>query len=416
MSNMIINNLLEFINNTPTVFHCAENIVRKLSDAGFTERLPGEGALETGGKYYTVFGDSAVIAYQIPENGKITTLRVAAAHGDSPCFKLKPTPEISANGLTVLSTEKYGSMIYSGWLDRPLGIAGRVMTRNGDGVKSTVVRLSGTALIPNVSIHQNRNINSGFEYNASTDLKALWSGGGKPLYERIASAANVKKEDILDFDLFLYNPEPAIVWGEQGEFVSAPRLDDLQCVYAAVCGFLESGKSDHLKILCIFDNEETGSASAAGADSPILAETVREISDRFSVNFLSLAQRGRLLSADNAHALHPNRPELSDAADRPILNGGVVIKYNSSQRYITNAAGASELRLLCERSGVKYQLFTNRSDMPGGSTLGSLSSTQLPLTGVDVGIAQLAMHSCFETAGAEDTEQMLKLIRAFYQI
>lgn len=425
--------LIDFINNTPTVYHCAENIAEILRDSGFSERQPGQGKPAAGGKYFTVFGGSAVIAYAIPKSGRPASLRVTAAHGDSPCFKLKPTPEQSAGGLTMLSTEKYGGMIYSGWLDRPLGIAGRVIVRDvscgcgNDGgfprVKSINVRLDGSALIPNVAIHQNRNINSGFTYDPSKDLRALWTGdsGAKPLYDRIASSvsdrAEVRKEDILDFDLFLYNPEPGLIWGEHGELVSAPRLDDLQCVYAAMNGFLDSlsEEDERLRMLCVFDNEETGSSSCAGADSPLLVETVREIADAFSVNLLSLACGGRLLSADNAHALHPNHPELSDPADRPVLNGGVVIKYNASQKYITTASGAAEAKLLCERAGVKYQTFTNRSDLPGGSTLGSLSSTQLPLVGTDVGIAQLAMHSCFETAGAEDTESMQRFIEAFYR-
>lgn len=438
----MMDNLIDFINNTPTVFHCAENVSRMLLENGFSERQPGQGKLEAGGKYFTVFGGSAVIAYAVPGSGKPTSLRVAAAHGDSPCFKLKPTPEQTQSqgtgGLTMLSTERYGGMIYSGWLDRPLGVAGRVIVRDGcaEGsvdIKSINVRLDGTALIPNVAVHQNRNINSGFTYDPSKDLKALWTGnvGSKPLYDRIAAALSdktegvkikkkIKKEDILDFDLFLYNPEPGIIWGEKGEFISAPRLDDLQCVYAVAKAFLSAvsekdGRPGQLCMLCIFDNEETGSASCAGADSPLLAETVREIADAFSVNLLSLAQNGRLLSADNAHALHPNHPELSDQTDRPVLNGGVVIKYNASQKYITTAVGAAEAKLLCERAGVRYQTFTNRSDLPGGSTLGSLSSTQLPLLGTDVGIAQLAMHSCFETAGAEDTENMKRFIQAFYR-
>lgn len=410
------NKLIDFINETPTVFQCAENISRMLRENGFIERQPGKGKLVPGGKYYTVFGGSAVVAFTLPVSGKITSLRVAAAHGDSPCFKLKPTPELSVSGLTVLSTEKYGGMIYSGWLDRPLGIAGRAVVRDGQsGLKSVSVRLDGTALIPNVAVHQSRNINSGYTYDPCKDMKALWTGGTKPLYARIAGAAGVKKEDILDFDLFLFNPEPGIVWGERGEFVSAPRLDDLQCVYAAVRGFISSEESEHVRMLCVFDNEETGSASCAGADSPLLAETVREIAEAFSVSYLSLIQNGRLLSADNAHALHPNHPELSDAEDRPVLNGGIVIKYNASQKYMTNAEGAAEIKLLCERESIRYQCFTNRSDLPGGSTLGSLSSTQIPLTGADVGIAQLAMHSCYETAGAEDTAHMIRLMEAFYK-
>ena len=406
--------LLGFIHETPTAFHCAENVKRILLQNGFVLRNPGEGELSGGMKCCYVFGNSAVIAVELPKDMQNARLRVTAVHGDSPALKLKPTAECEVSSLTVLSTERYGGLINSSWLDRPLSIAGRIVFRDGDKVKSINVQPDGYAVIPNVAIHQNRKINSGFEYNPQTDLRALWSGSGKPLKKRLSEAAGVNEEDILDTDLYLVNGEKGMIWGAEGEFISAPRLDDLQCVYAGLCGFLSSNESKGIKIFTVFDSEEVGSRSVSGADSIILYETVREIADRFGLNVLQLSENGRLLSADNAHALHPLHPELSEPNDRPVMNGGVVIKYNSNQNYITNALGGAEFRLMCEKEGVKYQVFANRSDMAGGSTLGSISATQLPLTGVDIGVAQLAMHSCYETAGAHDTVALAEAVRAFY--
>ncbi len=413
MNTSINQNLLDLIKKSPTVYHCAENISSILEENGFVKRAPGEGKLEFGGKYFTVFADSAVIAYRIPESAEGAKLRVVASHGDSPCFKLKPKSEQSSGGVVRLMTEKYGGMIYSSWLDRPLKLAGRLSVRDGDGVKTVNVSPDGYAVIPNVAIHQNRKINSGFEYNPQTDLQALWSGGDTPLMKRLSEASGVAESDILDYDLFLINPDGGMLWGADGEFISAPRLDDLQCVYGTLMGFLDATPNENIQVFAMFDSEEVGSRSVAGADSMILTETVREIADALGLNLLSLALNGMLLSADNAHALHPNHPEMSDPIDRPVLNGGVVIKYNAAQNYITSSASSAFFRTLCEKNGVKYQTFVNRSDSPGGSTLGALSTTQLPIPGVDIGIAQLAMHSCYETAGALDTLDLIKAVTYF---
>ncbi len=406
--------LLDFIKKTPTAYHCAENVGKILTDAGFVRREVGKENIAPGGKYFTVFADSAVIAYRIPSEISEPKLKIVASHGDSPAFKLKPSAEQSFGEVVRLVTEKYGGMIYSSWLDRPLKIAGRIIVRDGEGIKSMNVMPKGFAVIPNTSIHQNRKINSGFEYNPQTDLQALWSEKEKPLMKRLSEASGVDENDILDCDLFLYNPDEGMLWGGNGEFISAPRLDDLQCVYSALCGFLDATPNRDIQVFAVFDGEEVGSRSASGADSLILTETVREICEKLGISMLSLALNGLMISADNAHALHPNHPELSDPVDRPRLNGGVTIKYNANQNYMTNAKGAALVKELCRKNGIKLQSFVNRSDMPGGSTLGSISSTQLPISGVDVGIAQLAMHSSFETSGAEDTEAMRKFISCFF--
>ncbi len=414
MNNSLNENLLDFIFSSPTVYHCAENISGILAKSGFVKREPGEGKLVPGGKYYTVFADSAVIAYRLPNDTPNAKLRVVASHGDSPAFKLKPKSEQVSNGAVRLMTEKYGGMIYSTWLDRPLRIAGRLTVRSDNGIKTVNVYPNGYAVIPNVAIHQNRKINSGFEYNPQTDLQALWTGGSTPLMSRLSEASGVPEQDIIDCDLFLVNPEKGMLWGSENEFISSPRLDDLQCVFSTLCGFLEAQPNENIQVYAMFDSEEVGSRSIAGADSLILTETIREISDSLGLNLLSLALNGMMLSADNAHALHPNHPEMSDPVDRPVLNGGVVIKYNASQNYITSSVGAAYIRELCRENGIKVQSFVNRSDSPGGSTLGNLSTTQLPIPGADIGVAQLAMHSSYETSGANDTEELKKLTAVFY--
>ncbi len=414
MKENINKDLLEFIKKTPTAYHCAENVAKMLSDAGFVRRESGQGELELGGKYFTAFADSAVIAYRIPSEINSPRLKIVASHGDSPAFKLKPSAEQSVCGVVRLMTEKYGGMIYSSWLDRPLKLAGRVIVKDGEGIKSINVMPDGYAVIPNVAIHQNRKINSGFEYNPQTDMQALWSGNGAPLMKRLSDASGVPENEILDYDLFLYNPDEGMLWGESGEFISAPRLDDLQCVYSTLCGFIDAPQNEDIQVFAVFDSEEVGSRSVSGADSLILTETVRELSDKLGLSLLSLSLNGIMLSADNAHALHPNHPELSDALDRPVLNGGVTVKYNASQNYMTNSRTSAIVREICRENGIKVQSFVNRSDLPGGSTLGSISSTQLPVSGADIGIAQLAMHSSFETSGAEDTENMKKFIICFF--
>ncbi len=406
--------LLEFIKKTPTAYQCAENAAKILSDAGFVRREAGQGKLELGGKYFTVFADSAVIAYRIPSELSAPKLKIVASHGDSPAFKLKPSSEQSSCGVVRLMTERYGGMIYSSWLDRPLKLAGRVIAKDGEGIKSVNVMPEGYAVIPNVAIHQNRKLNSGFEYNPQTDLQALWSENGTPLLKRLSDASGVPENEILDYDLFLYNPDEGMLWGDGEEFISAPRLDDLQCVYSTLCGFVDAVPNDDIQIFALFDNEEVGSRSVAGADSLILTETVREICGELDLNMLSLAVNGLMISADNVHALHPNHPELSDPIDRPVLNGGVTVKYNASQNYMTTARGSALVYKLCSENDIKVQKFVNRSDLPGGATLGSISATQLPISGVDVGIAQLAMHSSFETSGAKDTENMKKFITCFF--
>ncbi len=407
-------NLLGFIKNSPTVYHCAENVCKMLADAGFEKREPGDKKLKLGGKYFTVFADSAVIAYRLPSDISAPKLKIVASHGDSPAFKLKPSSEQGSCGVVRLMTEKYGGMIYSSWLDRPLKLAGRVIVKDGEVVKSINVMPEGYAVIPNVAIHQNRKINSGFEYNPQTDLQALWSQSETPLMKRLSDASGVPESDILDYDLFLYNPDEGIIWGADGEFVSAPRLDDLQCVYSTLCGFIDAPQNGDIQVFAVFDSEEVGSRSVAGADSLILTETVREICTSLDLDLLSLALNGMMVSADNAHALHPNHPELSDPVDRPSLNGGITVKYNASQNYMTTSRASALVREICRKNGIKVQNFVNRSDLPGGSTLGSISSTQLPVSGVDVGIAQLSMHSCFETSGAEDTENMKNFITCFF--
>ena len=428
MLNSFTERMASFIEASPTPYHAVENAISLLRQNGFTElSLENSASCAAGGKYYfsrtgfTHTGGTSLIAIALPSDtdGKPVAprgMRVCASHTDSPCFRLKPNAVMEGGEYCRLNTERYGGAINSTWLDRPLAVAGRVIVKDGNGARSVNVRLDGTVIIPNVAIHLNTQLNGGYSYTLNTDLVPLFSDANakSKFSERLANAAGCKEEDILDYDLSVYNPASPTVWGGNGEFISAPRLDDLQCVYASLEGFINAKPQNYAAVLALFDCEEVGSSCISGADSDLLGIAARLISESTQTSVHSLAAGGFLLSADNAHALHPNHPELADPTNRPVINGGIVLKYNSSKRYITDGESGAFVRLLCDRCGVKLQTYANRSDMPGGSTLGNISGTQLPLPGADIGLPQLAMHSSFETAGTKDGEELYALTRAFF--
>ena len=337
---------------------------------------------------------------------------MTAAHSDSPSFKIKENAELPGESDTRLSVEGYGGMLCASWMDRPLSIAGRAMVRTERGVAMRLVNLrEPTALIPNVAIHMNRDANNGMKYNFAVDMQPLYGGEKGGFRRRIAEAARVAEDDLLTHDLFLYNPQPGVAWGD---YISAPRLDDLQCAFASLQGFLTAEVSRSACVYCLFDNVEVGSETKQGAASTFLAETLERICDALGLTLRTMAASSFLLSCDNAHGVHPNHPEYADRNHTVRMNGGVVIKYNASQRYTTDAVSAALFQTVCERAGVPFQRYANRPDMAGGSTLGSIANTQVSLNTVDIGLAQLAMHSCFETAGAADTAYMVRALRAFF--
>ena len=411
--------LLDFISRSPTAFHAVENTARSLADAGFEELRETEGwALAPGARAFVRRNGSSLIAFRVPE-GVPAGLLLAAAHSDSPCFKLKESAALSSVGYVRLSVEKYGGMLCAPWMDRPLSLAGRVTLREGDRLVSRLVDLRRpVALIPNVAIHMDRNANESKSYDVLADMPALFSlAGGRGPEALIAESLGVKEEDIVSKELYLYPCEPGTLWGAEEEFLSSPRLDDLQCVFGCLQGFLEAEGSGSLTVLCVFDNEEVGSASKQGADSTFLSDVLRRVFLALGLDesaFLRCAANGFMVSADNAHAVHPNHPEHADRSERPVPNGGVVLKYNANARYTTDSVSAALFSEICRRAEVPVQRYSNRADKPGGSTLGNISLSHLSLDCADVGLAQLAMHSCYETGGAKDTEYLVRAMRAYF--
>lgn len=410
-------NLFDFIENSPSAFHAVENVKNELKALGFTELCEGESwNVEKGKGYFVTRNGSSVIAFKVPE-GDFQGFMISASHSDSPAFKLKENPEVKDKFYVRLGVEKYGGMIDSTWLDRPLSIAGRVLVKSEKGVYARLVDFKEPcALIPNVAIHLNRKANEGVSLNAAVDLLPFVSLSDEDfsVNEKISQLIGVKKCDILTADLFLYNVENGVEWGD---FISAPRLDDLQCVFASLKAFEEAQVKGSVPVLAVFDNEEVGSCTKQGADSTFMSTTLRKLAFSLGLDesvFAEKVANSMLLSCDNAHGVHPNHSEMTDSNHQCRLNGGVVIKYNANQSYCTDALSSAVLKRICERAEVKSQPYTNRADIRGGSTLGNIANTQLSLLSADIGLAQLAMHSSFETAGAKDTEAMAKLLKEFF--
>ena len=416
--------LLDFIRECPSMFHTAAAIRRRLDAAGFAY-LPEGQAWEVvpGGSYYTCRNNSSVVAFKVGEKLDSYHFQLAAAHGDSPCFKVKAAPELEGpGGYLRLDVEAYGGMIDHTWLDRPLGIAGRALVREGSRVESRLLATDrDVALIPSVAIHLNREGGRAPELNRAVDLCALFSAGdlSAGAFDRlVADELGVEPSQVLARDVFLYNRQQPVAWGAAGEFVSAPKLDDLGCAYAALEAFLASDNVHDVSVYACFDNEEVGSNTKQGAMSTLLRDTLVRLNaalGKSEGDYLRAVAASMLVSCDNAHACHPNHPEKHDEANRCWLNRGLVIKEAANQHYCTDAFSRAALAAVLDDAGVPYQTFANRSDMAGGGTLGNLSNTQVSLHGVDVGLPQLAMHSSFETAGARDVELGIRALSAFFE-
>ena len=414
--------LIRFIEKSPTAFQCVDTVAAMLEDAGFSMLSAGTPwTLEAGKGYYTTVNRSALIAFRMPLVTP-TAFRVTASHSDSPTFALKYEYESESCGHYMrLNTERYGGMILSSWLDRPLSLAGRIIVKDGDSFTTKTVKVDKDLLmIPNVAIHQNRTVNEGYKYNPAVDLMPLFGGKdakGK-LKAIVAETAGVDPADILSMDLYLYCRTPGTIWGADDAFFSAPRIDNLMCAYGTLRGFLEAtpaANDSMVSVYAVFDNEETGSSTKQGAGALVFRDILERIAESEKTDVRRMLASSFMISADNGHARHPNHPELSDAQNAPYMNEGIVIKLNSSQKYATEALSAALFREICRRAEVPVQTFANRSDMLGGSTLGSISDTFVPLLTVDIGLAQLAMHSCYETAGTCDTAYLIRAAKEFYE-
>lgn len=407
--------LLKFIQKSPTAFQAVEEMSQRLQKEGFKElKEEKHWDLKAGGNYFVTRNHSAVIAFSIPKK-PAWKFHIMASHSDSPALKIKENPEMEVEKAYIkLNVERYGGMLLAPWFDRPLSVAGRLIVRKNGEIQEKLVAVDKDLLvIPNLAIHMNREVNDGYKYNVQKDMLPLYSDyDGKGSFMKLMAAeADVAEEDILGHDLFLYDRTPGTVWGANEEFISAPRLDDIQCAFASLDGFLRGERKESIAVHCVLDNEEVGSTTKQGAASTFLKDTLMRINmglGRTQEEYLMTLADSFMVSADNAHALHPNHTDKTDPVNRPVLNGGIVIKYNANQKYCTDGVSAAIFKDICDRAEVPYQTFVNRSDMAGGSTLGNISNTQVPVKTVDIGLAQLAMHSVYETTGAKDTESLAK--------
>ena len=415
------NELISFLDKSPTAFHVVANIKARLEAEGYTELVESaKWELSEGRKYFVARNNSSIIAFRIPRFD-FTGFMISAAHSDSPAFKVKENPEIVENGYVKINVEGYGGMLMAPWLDRPLSVAGRVIVKSGNRYEVRLVNVDRDLLIiPNVAIHMNRDANKNQPWNAQVDMLPILGSAdeAKGSFMRIiAESAGVSDSDIISHDLFLYVRDKGKVWGGSEEYISAPHLDDLQCVYGCLEGFLGANNSSSVPVLAVFDNEETGSLTKQGADSTFLEDVLKRISlscSKDEEGYYRAVSSSFMVIADNAHALHPNHPEKADPVNRPAINKGIVIKFNAAQHYTPDAVSCAVYRDLCESNVLPVQVFTNRSDSRGGSTLGNISNAHVSLNTVDIGLSQLAMHSCYETSGAKDTKHLIDAMTIFY--
>lgn len=410
-------NLLKFIDASPTAFHAVTNIEKELLEAGFQELKEHQiWNLEKNKKYFVSRNGSSIFAFNIPNT--FDSIHLAASHLDSPTFKIKANGTMIDKKQVRLDVEGYGGMILSTWFDRPLGMAGRVVVKNE---KIETVYFSDekpTLMIPNVAIHLNREVNQGRKINVQKEMLPLVGQTGEFKLEDHLKQVHGIEGEILAVDAFLYNCQPSITWGLNDEFISAPRIDNLECTYAILEAIKQTNSDDVLNMALFFDNEEVGSTTKQGADSSFLQDVLMRIKESLSISsqeYLSMLAKGFMVSADNAHGYHPGYGELYNPTSSPLLNGGVVIKHNANQKYTSDALSAAIFGSLCKEAGVEHQNYYNHTNAPGGSTLGNIANSHISLNTVDIGLAQWAMHSSYETAGKNDYEQLVKVLTYFYQ-
>lgn len=412
-----VNELFHFIKSSPTPYHSVALIKNILRNFKFEELKENEKwELKPNTAYFVVRDNASIIAFKVGNDVSHVNFNIVASHNDSPTFKIKPNGTLNVGAYQKLNTEPYGGMIASTWFDRALSIAGRVLVLTKDGVEERLVNLSGhNVVIPSVAIHLNRS-GSG-EINLQNDtLPVIGLTDSDLSFEKQLEKSSIfeEGEKILSHDLFLYNKEEGTTLGLSHEMILSPKLDDLECVFASLEAFLESQNNHNITVCAIFDNEEVGSGSNHGAASTFLTDVLERICIVFNLDKHIAYASSMMISADNAHAVHPAHPEKSDPTNQVHLNKGVVVKYHSGLSYTTEAISASIFKALCEKEAVPYQDYTNRSDLRGGSTLGRIALEKLSIMTVDIGLAQLAMHSAVETAGAKDLQYLVKALKAFY--
>ncbi len=430
-SKIFAQDLIEYIQSSPTAFNAVETTKELLLENGFKELdMTKKWDLEVQGKYYITKNSSAIIAFTLnSDNVSEEGFKIVASHSDSPTFRIKPNAEMVAEGTYLkLNTEAYGGAILSTWMDRPLAIAGRVMLKTDDifNPKTEIINLNKPmCIIPNLAIHMNRNINEGYSLNKQKDMLPFVGLINESLEKddfllnEIAKELEICKEEIIDFDLFLYEYEKGSLIGQNKELISASRLDNLSMAHASVYALLDSKNDKSINMVSIFDNEEVGSSTKQGADSNMLLNLLERISlslGKSREEFMMGLYKSFIISSDLAHAVHPNLGEKHDPTNRPVLGKGPVIKVNANQAYTSDAHSISIYKMICEKAGVEYQEFVNRSDVRGGSTIGPISSTHVDIPSVDVGTPILAMHSIRELGSVEDHHNIYKTFKCFFEI
>lgn len=408
-----IESLRVFLDAAHSVYHANAIVKTLLEEDGYCPLAEQQDwNIQPGGKYYVSRGGTALVAFRVPET-QPTGFQMSASHCDRPCFKVKENFELNGAYLR-LAVERYGGQILSTWMDRPLSIAGRVTVETENGVENRLVDIDrDLLLIPSVAIHMNRQVNDGYKWNPAVDMLPLLGGkevAGKLLAELEQQAGG----RILGHDLYLYIRQKSTVWGVDGEYISSAALDDLECVWGCTQGFLKAAPSHAVPVLCVFDSEEVGSGSKQGAGSTLLTDVLERVCGAMGWNQKRMLAQSFMVSADNAHAQHPNHPELADPTNAPILGSGIVVKYNANLSYCTDGVSAAVFRKICEKAGVNTQSYCNRADIPGGSTLGHISLAHVSVPTVDIGLPQLAMHSCYETAAVSDAADLETAMTAYY--
>lgn len=416
--------LAAFIQNSPTPFHAVEQMAEILKREGFLQLAESERwEIHRGGRYYVTRNHSSILAFEVGNDVQDYGFQIAASHSDSPTFKVKERAEMTVKGhYTKLNTEGYGGMLCAPWFDRPLSLAGRAVVRTKDGIQERLVKIDrDLLLIPSLAIHMNRKVNEGQKFNLQEDMLPLLSARElepDTVRKLIAEKLQIRPEHILGMDLFLYNRMKPSIWGLEEEFLSCPQLDDLQCAYASLKGFLKGKNPGGINVFACFDNEEVGSGTKQGAASTFLTDVLKRVNRALGKgedDFCRAAASSFLLSCDNAHAVHPNYPQKTDEGNCAYLNEGIVIKSHAGQKYTSDGISTALFQEICRKAGVPVQYFANRSDMAGGSTLGNLAMAQMSMKAVDIGLPQLAMHSSYETSGIKDLVYLEQASEIFFR-
>lgn len=410
----MVKKLIEFIDHSPSAFGAIKNIVAILEENGY-ERLDSQ-RVEKGKKYYVSRNDSSIIAFNVGKKLADPSLHIAASHTDCPSMKLKPNPVTVADYGVKLNVEEYGGMLRRPWFDRPLSLAGRVMVNSKGKIKSVdYIDDQPFCIIPSMAPHLNHSIEDN-RPDLLVDMAPVASLDKKFDFKAfLAKKIKATKDDILGFDLYLYPLEKGYTWGNKDELFTCGHIDNLECAYTSLMGFLNNFNDNNINVYASFDNEEVGSLTRQGADSDFLQLTIERICDDLNISRHELYKQAMMLSCDNAHGIHPNHPELYDKENAPKLNEGVVIKYNARQSYVTDSLSAALFKKILNENKIPYQVYANKTGIRGGSTLGNLSNAHISLISVDIGLAQWAMHSPVETAGSKDVKYMIDAIKYFYK-